>query len=383
MLMQNKPTMLLLGAYGQSNLGDELLLSTFIQKFSKDFDLVVNSTNPLETREKFKVKTFDTNKSKVELLKALMKAKYVCFGGGSQFKTLPDVFKRKPESLLINIFLVSLMAKLLFKKLYFISVGAGPLDTSLSKFMTKLIVLLSDAVLIRDTQSFELMQSVSNSKKIILSSDGLYFAKERIDTFASNSIDTKLNNRTVVISPNLNLKDESLIGTEVDVLAEVCDFLVKEGYSLKFIPFQIGFSEIDDLKASKMIVERMTVKLDYNPIAILEQEEEIYPILNAATLVLGVRLHSVIIGTLCKTPAIAVSYDPKVKGYMIDLGLNDLCFDIKPDLKAEDIIESFKTIIRSYQQYVGLTIAGVNRTKQKLDDSLQNLPILKTNAQQD
>ena len=217
-----KQKILLLGAYGQNNLGDELLLATFLNIF-KRYDLIANSTSPLETKNQFGIETFTKN---ADLLKYLFKVKYVVVGGGSQFKTLPSVFKRNPNSLLLNIFLVTLATRLLFKKIYFISVGAGPLDTKISKLLTKLIIVFSNKVLVRDTQSFDLLHQISPNKKLISSADGLYFAKAVIEKQLKANLSQKKQSKEIIISPNLNTKDEKLRQIEIDLLAELTNKLI-------------------------------------------------------------------------------------------------------------------------------------------------------------
>jgi polysaccharide pyruvyl transferase CsaB len=368
-----KKNILLLGAYGQNNLGDELLLYSFLNYIdTKGYNVICNSTNPEETGKKFGIKSFHTSDIK-SLLKYLFKSKYVVFGGGSQFKTLPAVFQRRKESVLINILIVTIAARLLFKKTYFISVGAGPLDTKFSRFLTKIIIVFSNKILLRDESSFELMKSVSNSKKLVSSGDGLYLSKnlidEIIDTQSKKSVE-----KSVVISPNLHTKEENLAEVEIKALSEVANQLAKNGYKINLIPFQKGFTHVDDFVACERILENIEDKSKAE-IVELKDEKDIFALMQKQKIIIGVRLHSIIIGSLCRVPVIAVCYDPKVAGYMKDMRLSKYAFDLNKDLNSKNILNAVNQIENDYETARKEVKDGIDSIATKINESLIEVKI--------
>jgi polysaccharide pyruvyl transferase WcaK-like protein len=323
---------------------------TFLGIFSK-YKVVCNSSNPSETSKKFGIECFNTDKSKISIFAHIIRSKYIIVGGGSQLKTLPKIFGRNPNSLLINILIITVISRILFKKVYFISIGAGPLESKLSKLLTRLIIIFTNGILLRDSISYELISSISKSKKIAKSSDGLYYMKKQIDeSLLGLSVSEKQNNKSVLICPNLHTHEPKLATVEIETLSKVCDYLNENGYKISFIPFQIGFTKTDDLFASKEIIKNMSNKLNYNPIIIINNDTDIFKIIEKQTFVIGVRLHSIIIGSLCNTPSIAISYDPKVSGYMKDTGLERYCLELNGDLTAKSVIDSASHLLNNYEK---------------------------------
>lgn len=332
---------LLLGAYGQSNLGDELLLKTFLDLF-KGYKVVVNSTNPEQTTRKFKIDSFNTYKEPIKLLKNLLTCRIVAIGGGSQFKELPAVFGRNKLSILISLFVITFIAKIFFKKVYFLNVGAGPLKSSGSKLLTKVISFISNKVIVRDTQSYELMKSIIGTKKLVLAADALFYGK-------INKIIPKKKIQKVVMVPNFHTSKEELIEVEKKIYSKLVKYFEQNKIDYTFVPFQIGFTDHDDLVASKAILESADV-FDDERITIVNKDEEIFQVMSEADLVIGVRLHSLIISSLCSAIPIGISYDPKVKGFMQDIGMGEFCFDLEEEIKLSSIISKLEYIEKNYEK---------------------------------
>jgi hypothetical protein len=83
---------LFLGTHGQFNIGDELLLETFLSQLGPEHDFAVNSYDPAFTqqamRPKFKVESFHTTRELPRFLKYLITSDLLFFGGGSIIKEL-------------------------------------------------------------------------------------------------------------------------------------------------------------------------------------------------------------------------------------------------------------------------------------------------------
>ena len=81
---------LLLGAYGQNNVGDEALLEAFLRHFGKD-NVIVNSAQPALTAQQYGVQAVGTYWNwppKFSRQKAMMGADLFVFGGGSLIKEI-------------------------------------------------------------------------------------------------------------------------------------------------------------------------------------------------------------------------------------------------------------------------------------------------------
>ena len=81
-----KDLILVLGAYGQRNLGDEAMLVRVYKELKNDRnEIYCNSANPEETTQKYGIPSFYTGLKKDFWLKVklFLKAKTIVYGGGS------------------------------------------------------------------------------------------------------------------------------------------------------------------------------------------------------------------------------------------------------------------------------------------------------------
>ncbi|KXK27016.1 MAG: colanic acid biosynthesis protein [candidate division WS6 bacterium OLB20] len=315
--------LLLLGAYGQDNLGDELLLKTFLDLF-QDYRITANSSSADATADKFNIPVFPTDGSKFTLLKHLLQSSVVVVGGGSQFKELPAVFGRNKNGVLFSLLLIACICRITFKKFYCISVGAGPLDGRASRLLTRVIIRLSSAVILRDSGSLELIRSITKSEKVHLGADALFFAADSVRKQIKN---VHREEKSVLMVPNLHTRSEDLAGYQTGAYAALCEYLLAEGFTIRFLPFQSSFTEHNDLVAAKTIISRVK-GLDESAILSISSDTDVYTVFAQHTLVVGVRLHSLIIAALTGTPMMALSYDPKVTGFMNDIGMAGYNFEL-------------------------------------------------------
>lgn len=106
--------------------------------------------------------------------------------------------------------------------------------------------------------------------------------------------------------------------------AEIADHLIeKYNFDIVFIPFQI--------KKDILLIKDIVSKMKYSNAKIIEEElapDEMLSLISKLTILLGMRLHSIIFATIVNVPFIAIDYDPKVKNYVYSLDLPDLLVKI-------------------------------------------------------
>ena len=82
---------LFLGTHGQANIGDELLLTTFLRQLGDEHRYTVNSYSPERTRARLEpdhdVEVFATTGDRRSLVRHLLRCDAVVFGGGSIVNT--------------------------------------------------------------------------------------------------------------------------------------------------------------------------------------------------------------------------------------------------------------------------------------------------------
>ena len=88
--MNDTPKIVFLGTHGQHNIGDELLLETFLHQLGPDHRYVINTYDAHATSTqlagRYDAELIDTAGDRLALLRHLMGADAVVFGGGSIIK---------------------------------------------------------------------------------------------------------------------------------------------------------------------------------------------------------------------------------------------------------------------------------------------------------
>jgi polysaccharide pyruvyl transferase WcaK-like protein len=117
-------------------------------------------------------------------------------------------------------------------------------------------------------------------------------------------------------------------------LAHVCDRL-GERATLLFLPMNTEDPD-NDRVAINSVRDRMQPRLVPKTIVGEITPGQIVPVLSSCRLVLGARLHSLVFAAVARTPMVAISYGPKIEGFMQTLGLADLNHPVQT-LGAEEL----------------------------------------------
>ena len=142
----------LCGYYGMGNAGDEALLVSLLQMLPQSVTPIVLSGDPQATKKQYKVASCD-RKSTFAILNALKQSNAFIWGGGS--------LMQDATSMASPIYYAGLMALAQQRGLKTIAwaQGIGPLNKSLTRWLTKQTLLGCDAISVRDTASAELLSS--------------------------------------------------------------------------------------------------------------------------------------------------------------------------------------------------------------------------------
>ena len=298
------------GYYGFQNIGDEAILYSMIQAFDAvgGIEPVALSNNPEYTRKQYGIEAVDRWKL-LALVKSLRKCDQLASGGGS---LLQDV--TGPRSIIYYLGVVFL-AKLLGKKVMFYAQGIGPINTPRGKWLMKWIANKADLITVRDETSKKLLGQLGVNKPEI---------RETVD--AVLGIDRKKVSAQPgekVLAEMGIFKDEApVVGVSLrewqnperykKAVAKTCDNLIEMGYRVIFIPFHFP---------SDIAPGQDTIKLmKHGEKAILMKDkvdvEEMLGLLGSLHMMIGMRLHSLIMAAVMGVPIVGISYDPKVDSFM-------------------------------------------------------------------
>ena len=316
--MESKKRVVISGYYGFDNTGDEAVLFSIIQALYKEckketIEITVLSNQPEKTREKYGVKAI--NRWNIKLIyKEIKHCDLLISGGGS---LLQDVTSNKTIPYYL---LIIKMAQLLKKEVVFYAQGYGPVNQGYNKFLVKKVMNRVKHIFVRDIDSQKSLTEIGVTQTpIVVTADpvlGMETQKE-LPLDVTNTLSSYKDKVRVGIYLRSWKNDELLI----DKMQELCHILAKENVEMFFIPMQ----HPEDTEFLKGIPLK---ELHQHSITNQLDVEEVFTLTGEMDLVIGMRLHALIMATAQEVPVVALSYDPKVDAFMSMVD-NKNCFNVE------------------------------------------------------
>lgn len=336
------------GYYGFRNTGDDALIYSILQSLMH----IPNSNfNVLTRAEVHKPKALKNIKfiypSNKNLWVQLLKADTLIFGGGSQ---LQDYGKLRMVIGMLKRYLIVKVMKLRRKKVIFLGVSIGPIETKIGKIISKLTLNNSDFIAVRDNSSMDQLNKMSiNREKIMLTPDLAITLKQNIEVPIRNE-------KELVIGVNL-LPFYSIIKNQIDIennliinLANGLNNLnLKENnLKIKLFSFQdnttINDFEILEKLSQRLEVEHTLYKYQENPLDTLEE-------IATCNRFIGMRLHSSIFSYIGEVPQIVLSYHPKCEGFAKSVGYSHEAILKLTELESNELFQKIQDLVKNPNDY--------------------------------
>jgi polysaccharide pyruvyl transferase CsaB len=317
---QQLERVVLLGAYGQHNLGDDALLEVFLEQFA-GAKIVVNSATPASTENTYGVQALPTRipSAFLQMIRALIRADLVVFGGGSLLKDLEGNWL---QQVLYNLRLCSALVACRLARVptAMVANGAGPFAKRSTRIVARFAARQTTSMSVRDPESASLLRSIGIKRAVPVTADPVLTWADRVEGGAARPGRPPL----MTVAPRYSLTEH-----ELSLLARSADRWIEyAGGHVQLIPFQTGFvPAFDDAIACTAIRERMR-HADQTTVAIPATPAEAIELLRHADLVVSVRLHALIFAALARVPMAAFSYDPKVAAFMCAIDQADAVVDV-------------------------------------------------------
>lgn len=284
-----KPNVLIIGYYGSHNIGDEVLLEATIKLLNTVYDspkITAITYNVQDTIQKRKIDGVSRNKF-FQILKAIRNSDVVVGGGGSMLQNITS------NRSLVYYLTILWISKLMGKKVALLGNGIGPLRTSFSQSITKYVLKTLDAIVLRDIDSYNLLKTF-DLKNIYLGNDLVFTMNQDIKLAKTD--------RKILINLRKWHYDDSFIQTMIGFI----EYLIKGGFNVTLIPFQVGN---DDL-----LLMDIYNKINLPGLSYFDSTEydDMIKEISSSELFISMRLHGLIFSSICDTPFIGLSYDPKV-----------------------------------------------------------------------
>lgn len=247
-----------------------------------------------------------------------------------------------------NLFKWSVMARMCRCKVFFVSVGAGPVYSVLGKYFVKSALSLADFRSYRDNASLNYLKKIGFSTN----SDRIY--PDLVFSFPEAMLPHDSHERTKRCTVGLGLMPyagkyssatagDGIYREYLKNLVAFARWLLTHDYDIRLLVGDLGdgaaleqFKSL--LKASwgaydgKRIINQPALSV-----------EELLPQIAATDIVVATRFHNIVLALLLNRPVISISFHHKCASLMEEMGLTEYCHDIN-QMNAERLIEQFQDV---------------------------------------
>jgi len=353
----NARNITMLGYYGANNIGDEIMLFFLLKKIADiGTSFTAISEDPTVTRQQFGINCVLNKPLFLEwggprnflssnyykLLWTLLRTDLLVVGGGDLIRDDQgwETFSYTVGKILL--------AMLFGSEVYLLNVGIGRPVTWYGKYFLRFIVQRVRLIVVRDKRSVKVCQELGvNRKKIHKCLDiAISIRNEPLPDPQIPWKDEKI--MIVSLRKNSNAYGQYPLTRERKKnLAQSLDTLISsQNFKIIFLPFQNSeYSRDKQLHDEIMSLQRYhndTLSLEWIP-----EFFQVAAIIKKAKVVLGMRLHSIVLATAFDVPTIAMPYDNKITEYCNDVGIQHLLFP--------KILDKREKIISLLQQAIDLS----------------------------
>lgn len=322
------------GYYGFGNLGDEALLAGLlagIRTLAPGVSVVVLSADPTATSAVHHVEAVDRS-SLPRICRALRGADALVSGGGS---LLQDVTSRRSIYYYLS---VMALARICGRPYCLYGQGIGPIQRALARRITRLILEGSCGIWVRDRASLRSVSELGAHPRFLSVAGDPAFLLPPMTAGEA---------RAVSGSPAWVVAIRSWPG-ESEWWPNLVEALGKAaaeiGASLLLLPMHYGTDAELSRQTVRQLRKRFGVSAELSEVC---QVHEARQLLAGAHLVIGMRLHALILGTAAGTPSVAISYDPKVEAFASEVGLPWVPLEALQD--ASGARRLYRTIIAAWR----------------------------------
>ena len=361
------------GFYGQGNLGDEAILKALLQEFNKfpNIKVVVFSSKPKQVSITHGVGSVHSQ-GRRSLLRRIWEIKtsdLFILGGGGLLKDYGNDSSSLKEWLRLLKF-----AKRLNIKTALCAVGVENIRYDESRKLIRDALDGVDLITVRDYKSKDVLMNIGVANEVkVVSDPAILLANINADKIKDNLISSKViicirhwfNKGFYIEKPEIN---ENFIRS----LSTAADFLI-EHYNMKidFIPFRTT-SYDDDRIVAKQVVSYMKHKDKTHIYSRILEVDEFIEMAKRSSLVIGMRLHSLILGTSIGVPVIGLEYMPKVKAYMESIKQSEYSLDLET-ITSEKLINKILITFEKYKERSQIINSEVFRLRKLVSANIKDL----------
>ncbi|MDR0890465.1 MAG: polysaccharide pyruvyl transferase CsaB [Oscillospiraceae bacterium] len=303
---------LICGAYGRGNNGDEAILDAIIEQMRRidpDMPLCATSRDPKNTRLQARIGAVYTLNI-LKIWRILRHSALYLSGGGTLMQDVTST-----NSLLYYLFGVRL-AKKCGAKVMLYGCGIGPISKPGNrKKTTKILNRYADLISLRDAQAQRELEALGVRKpEIHLTADPTLTISPREEDFTPSILarhGISADKRYLMLA----VRPWDCFEEKLSAIAAAADY-ASSAYGL--IPLLYPMESGRDLPATKALAEHLTCPHIVMPG--LSGSRAVIALISKMSLLLSMRLHALVFAAGQGVPMVGVVYDPKVSGFMEYLG---------------------------------------------------------------
>lgn len=327
---------MLLGSYGQTNLGDDLLLRNYLEHFvtlgCSEIDVSVSRADliPDSIRRAFpQARCFELYRiPPLKLVRMLMGVDAVVYGGGSVFKELYSSTSRGRYGVITRVMMFNALARLLRRPIYNLNISIGHIGTRAGRWITRLGLALANRTLMRDGHShaYAVRDLGLSPAKVVSSTDGLFLSRHWQEERLPSPVDGEPSRRCADPGGSrmigVNLVSDIPDWVDRDAYLEAANHflagLLERGDELVLMPFQHDFTPGNDLAFMSASVDPGV--LAHPRCRLLERVtiDDVKARFAELDAFVGMRFHSLLLAAVTGTPFVGVSYDVKCTQFLAE-----------------------------------------------------------------
>ena len=327
------------GWYGMGNLGDELILQSIVSQLRSrvgNVSITILSDRPFQVQNDYGLRSISSARRRLNIARRIMAismADIFILGGGGilmDYGRIDTNISRRLEDM-------EVAQKLRIPNITW-GIGVGEIWTARSMEWMKRVLPKSDGVFVRDRESAMALDSLGIRDNVVTTCDAAMMLPPLAEFERTHSArgPSRANPKVLVslrrwyVTGNWTY-DEKIFDEVKSSLSKLTSYLSeKRGAIVTFVPLRTEEGKKDDDREPESQVQAgagrdsKTVLIDRVP-----ESRKFMELVSDSDLLIGMRLHSLIVASSIGLPCIALSYDDKVSHYMSSVGAGDWSIAMK------------------------------------------------------
>jgi len=355
------------GFYGHGNLGDEAILQGLLTEL-ESIKLKIFTEQPRNVNREYGIKSINTRIYNFPLLvRELKSTELFLLGGGGLLKDWGNTSRPLKKWLsILNI------AKNIHIKTGLCAIGVENIRYEKSKKAMKKTLNGVDIITVRDKHSKELLEDIGIYNEIeVVSDPALLLA----NTSHGKTYDGAGKMKVCIsvrhwYDEKFSIKNQQKNTYFIESMKKITNHLIEEyNAEVSFIPFRtINFD--DDREIAQKIIDGTKNKKNIKLINEVPKPNEFISIAQDCQIVLGMRLHSLILASSVGTPFIGFGYMPKICAFTDSINQKEYSFDLN-QFEYDAVIESIGKTMANYRERSNEIIENVGILKEKTKKAIK------------